>query len=109
MSHYHFDAPKIGKIETLKPFRRVDSRECKVCGAVAGRCEHLESDEDIVWMSKGIKDRPLNPVISWTPEQRETIKRLFLERGLNYSEIAEVMNTTRQAISGILWRMGVRR
>lgn len=108
MSYLNHDAPRIGTVATLKPYRRIDSRECRKCGAVAGRCQHLAADEDIIWIARG-KERPLNPAHAWTAKEREQVKRLFIDHGLTSTQIAEIMNTTRSAISGLLRREGVAR
>lgn len=107
MSHFNLDAPRIGTPATVKPYMRVDSRECRRCGAVAGRCEHLQADTDIIWVSTG-REKAITPMVAWPLEEREAIKRMF-EAGYNASEIAEVKNTTRSAVCGMLRRMGVRR
>lgn len=107
MSRHNPDLPKIGTVASLKPYRRVDSRECRKCGAVAGRCQHLAADEDIIWISAS-KEARHDPAIHWTQRQRDTMRILF-EGGKTAGEIAELMNTTRSAVSGLLARMGVRR
>jgi hypothetical protein len=108
MAPYNLDAPRIGTADTLVPYRRVDSRACFKCGAVAGRCEHLASDADIVWLSN-TREKPIAPPSVWSPEDKETIRRLYVESELTFDQIADLMNTTRSAVSGILHRMGVRR
>lgn len=107
MAPYNSDAPRIGTADTLIPYRRVDSRQCPRCGAVAGRCDHMKSDADIVWLSKS-QDRKPPSFTAWSAEQRDTMRRLYLA-GSTFDEIAEVFNTTRSAVSGLMHRMGVRR
>lgn len=108
MSPFNSDAPRIGTAETLKPYRRVDSRSCFKCGARAGHCEHLKADDDIIWLSTS-KERPVSVNRVWEPKDRETARYLYVERGLTFDQIADIMNSTRSAVSGVLHRMGVRR
>lgn len=108
MAPYNSDAPRIGTADTLIPYRRVDSRACFKCGAVAGRCGHMAADHGIVWLAN-TREKPVAPPSVWSPEDKEAIRRLYVERGLTFDQIADLMNTTRSAISGMLHRMGARR
>lgn len=108
MSYVNLEAPRIGTVATLKPYKRVDGRSCFRCGARAGQCEDLQADEDIVWMSSS-KERPVSPARVWGEKEREYVRFLFIEGGLSNAQIAEVVNTTEGAIAGVLHRMGVRR
>ena len=106
MAKHNFEAPRIGKVGDLQPFRRVDTRECRKCGAVAGRCHHLTADEDIVWLSR-TQDRRHNHA-AWEPSEQARAKLLHAH-GYSNRQIAEAMNKTEGAVAGALWRMGVRR
>lgn len=101
------EAPRIGSAEQLKPFRRVDSRICTRCGARAGQCRHMSDETDIIWLSyrDGYKFNPQN---TWIASDRQKVVDLY-NRGLSQKQIAEVMNTTTSAISGILHRMRARK
>lgn len=107
MSPYNITAPRIGTADTLKPYRRVDSRACFKCGAVAGRCEHLADDTDIIWINRS-KERPISVNRAWSPQDREAVVSLY-RNGWTQARIADALNTTAGAISGILNRAGVRK
>lgn len=103
MSLYDPDPPSIGTAAQLRPYKRVDSRQCPQCGAVAGRCEHLQADEDIVWLTHR---KPFDwSDTRWTPEEIGRVLDLHAA-GVTPTVIADTLNTTRGAVKGVLNRYG---
>jgi DNA-binding NarL/FixJ family response regulator len=96
------------KVNGLK-YRRielVDSRQCLRCGAVAGRCDHLQEYNDVL----EVPDRPIDREIkvAWLPEENQALRNLWLS-GRSSGQIAEILNRSRSAVTAQVGRLGIRR
>ena len=90
------DVSRLGTFPLLKPYKRVDSRSCPKCGAVAGRCEHMAADDDIIWLTHSHEwDESRH---RWKADEIERLRKLRA-LGNTRREIADILNTTENAVA----------
>ncbi len=93
-------------IETVR-FAIPDRRVCWRCGARAGACSHIERDDHVAEIPVFSVNREPKP-LKWSDWELEQLSDLW-RRGHTASEIGELLNRSRNAVTGVVVRMNLQR
>ena len=89
-------------------YQIVDNRVCYKCGCRAGHCSHLEPiayEREMTMPGMGSRQ---DSAVPWTAEELEQLEVMWAD-GLTTTRIAELVNRSRSAVSGMIYRMGFTR
>ena len=85
----------------------LDNRICWRCGAKQGACRHTEGKRyDETLRVPAYAGRECTAQVRWTKDEERLAARLWKAGGTT-GQIAELLNTSRSAVSGKLFRLGL--
>ena len=89
-------------------YQIVDNRVCIQCGCRAGHCDHLESIAYEKEMTVPAKLGRQDFGVPWSEQELEQLEAMWAD-GMTSTRIAELLNRSRSAVVGVVYRMGFKR
>jgi len=81
-----------------------DTRQCRRCGAVAGRCEHLRAEPGVIVVSEKVLEREI--YLPWHPDEEAVVRHLWMA-GRSAGQIAEILNRSRASVMSKVRTLGL--